>query len=140
MTPQGIQTISVVGLGYVGLPIAVAFGKHVEVVGYDINDARVASLQAGQDPSGEVSTAQIESAKLTFTSDPSQLANASFHIVAVPTPLLGSREPDLEPLLSASRTVGAHMKKGDIVVFESTVIDVKGVFRGKTGDLDYWSL
>ena len=73
-------------------------------------------LRNGQDPSEEVSTAQIESCELTFTSDPSQLANASFHIVAVPTPLLASREPDLEPLLSASRTVGRALKKGDIVV------------------------
>ena len=121
MNPPKIQTISVIGLGYVGLPVAVAFGKHVEVVGYDIDATRVASLMAGQDPSGEVSTAKIESSQVTFTSDPSQLANASFHIVAVPTPLLGSREPDLGPLLSASRTVGEFLKKGDIVVFESTV-------------------
>ena len=95
-----------VGLGYVGLPIAVAFGKYVEVLGYDIDATRVTSLQAGQDPSGEVSKAQMEASKVTFTSDPSLLAKASFHIVAVPTPLLGSREPDLQPLLSASRTVG----------------------------------
>lgn len=118
---KGEATLSVIGLGYVGLPIALAFAKHVRVVGFDINEERVAMMSRGEDPSGEIEPAGFEGADIAFTADPAQLQQASFHVVAVPTPIHASHQPDLTPLLAASRTVGKALKPGDVVVYESTV-------------------
>ncbi len=116
------RRISVIGLGYVGLPVAVAFAKAgTPVVAFDINPRRVAELKAGNDRTGEVSDADLAAAKLFLTADPTDLKQADFHIVAVPTPIDDAHRPDLSPLISASRTVGKILKRGDIVVYESTV-------------------
>jgi UDP-N-acetyl-D-galactosamine dehydrogenase len=116
------RRISVIGLGYVGLPVAVAFAKAgTPVVAFDINPRRVAELKAGNDRTGEVSDADLAAAKLFLTADPADLKQADFHIVAVPTPIDDAHRPDLSPLISASRTVGKILKRGDIVVYESTV-------------------
>jgi len=114
-------TLSVVGLGYVGLPIALAFAKRLRVVGFDINETRVAMMKRGEDPSEEVPPEGFEGCDIAFTSDTDDLKKAQFHIVAVPTPIHASHQPDLGPLLAASRTVGRALKPGDIVVYESTV-------------------
>ena len=114
-------TLSVVGLGYVGLPIALAFAKRLRVVGFDINETRVAMMKRGEDPSEEVPPEGFEGCDIDFTSDTDDLKKAQFHIVAVPTPIHASHQPDLGPLLAASRTVGRALKPGDIVVYESTV-------------------
>ena len=106
--------------GYVGLPVAVA-GAQQRVVGFDIDATRVAELRVGEDRTHEVESAKLAAADISFTSDPADLQHADFHIVAVPTPIDALKQPDLAPLLSASRTVGAQLKRGDIVVFESTV-------------------
>jgi UDP-N-acetyl-D-galactosamine dehydrogenase len=115
------RKISVIGLGYVGLPVAVAFGRQEPVIGFDINPARIAELRAGQDRTREVEPADLKAAQVHFTSDPADLRRADFHIVAVPTPIDAARNPDLKPLLSATATVGRQLKRGDIVVYESTV-------------------
>ena len=116
------RRISVIGLGYVGLPVAVAFGRTgVPVVAFDIDARRVKALRDGHDHTGEVADADLAAAKLHLTDDPADLAQADFHIVTVPTPIDGARRPDLRPLLAASRTVGQHLKRGDVVVYESTV-------------------
>ncbi|MBF0246719.1 MAG: nucleotide sugar dehydrogenase [Alphaproteobacteria bacterium] len=115
------RKISVIGLGYVGLPVAVSFGKQGRVVAFDINTARVAGLKAGHDVTGEVEDAELAEADLLLTTDPADLARADFHIVTVPTPVDDANKPDLTPLVSASTTVGGRLKKGDIVVYESTV-------------------
>jgi UDP-N-acetyl-D-galactosamine dehydrogenase len=112
--------ISVIGLGYVGLPIALAFSRQYPVVGFDINDARIAMMKEGKDPSKEIDFRDYEGGNIRFTSNPADLAAANFHIVAVPTPIDEHTMPDLQPLLSATRTVGSALKKGDFVVFEST--------------------
>ena len=114
-------TMRVVGLGYVGLPIALAFAKHLKVIGFDINAERVALMKQQIDPSEELEAADFDGCDITFTADPEDLKNAQFHIVAVPTPINPSNQPDLTPLLSASRTVGQALKMGDYVVYESTV-------------------
>ncbi|MGY8941702.1 MAG: nucleotide sugar dehydrogenase [Flavobacteriales bacterium] len=114
-------TMSVVGLGYVGLPIALAFAKHLKVIGFDINAERVALMKQQIDPSEELEAADFDGCDITFTADPEDLKKAQFHIVAVPTPINPSNQPDLTPLLSASRTVGQALKMGDYVVYESTV-------------------
>ena len=114
-------TMSVVGLGYVGLPIALAFAKHLKVIGFDINAERVALMKQQIDPSEELEAADFDGCDITFTADPEDLKNAQFHIVAVPTPINPSNQPDLTPLLSASRTVGQALNLGDYVVYESTV-------------------
>ena len=114
-------TMSVVGLGYVGLPIALAFAKHLNVVGFDIHEGRIGMMQRGEDPSEEIPPSGFEGRDIEFTADPEQLKRARFHIVAVPTPIHASHQPDLGPLLAASRTVGHALKPGDIVVYESTV-------------------
>ena len=114
-------TLSVVGLGYVGLPIALAFAKRLRVVGFDINETRVAMMRRSEDPSEEVPPEGFEGCDIDFTSDTDDLKKAQFHIVAVPTPIHASHQPDLGPLLAASRTVGRALKPGDIVVYESTV-------------------
>ncbi|MDY0243471.1 MAG: NAD(P)-binding domain-containing protein, partial [Sphaerochaeta sp.] len=113
--------ISLIGLGYVGMPIAVAFAKKVEVIGFDINTEKVALYQKGIDPTKEVGDAVIKSTNVEFTSDESKLREASFHIVAVPTPVHADHTPDLTPVKGASRILGRNLSKGSIVVFESTV-------------------
>ncbi len=115
------RTISVIGLGYVGLPVAVAFGRQARTIGFDINPARIAELEGGHDSTLEVSDDELAAADIRFTSDAADIAPADFHIVAVPTPIDGAKRPDLKPILSASETIGAHIKRGDIVVYESTV-------------------
>lgn len=113
--------LAVIGLGYVGLPIALEFAKRISVVGFDINAGRIAQMQRGEDPSRELSAADFENRDITFTSNSDDLKEATFFIVAVPTPIDDANLPDLKPLLGASRTVGQVLKKGDYVVFESTV-------------------
>ena len=116
------RRISVIGLGYVGLPVAVAFGGSGRpVVAFDIDARRIAELRAGYDRTGEVPAAELAAAALHLTADPADLARADFHIVTVPTPIDDARRPDLRPLLAASATVGRHLKRGAIVVYESTV-------------------
>ena len=112
--------LAVVGLGYVGLPIALEFAKKISVIGFDINKKRIAMMQAGIDPSKEVSKEEFEGRDIVFTDDLEILKEASFFIVAVPTPVDKYNVPDLKPLLGASETVGKVLKKGDYVVYEST--------------------
>ena len=115
-------TIAVIGLGYVGLPLAAEFGKHRPVIGFDIQADRIAELRGGQDRTRELDASQIAEARhLTFSSDPDDLAAATIYIVTVPTPIDAHKRPDLTPLLKASETVGKVLKKGDIVIYESTV-------------------
>lgn len=113
--------LAVIGLGYVGLPIALEFAKKIEVIGFDINAARIEQMRNGQDPSRELESDAFKGCNITFTNDLEVLKHAQFYIVAVPTPIDSSNLPDLKPLLAASRTVGQVLKKGDYVVFESTV-------------------
>ncbi len=114
--------VAVIGLGYVGLPLAVEFGKSRSTVGFDLNADRVIALQAGADSTGELAPEQLAQApNLKFTNDLADIADCNFYIVAVPTPIDQHRQPNLGPLLSASRMVGSVIKRGDIVVFESTV-------------------
>lgn len=115
------RIISVVGLGYVGLPVAVAFGKAQKTIGFDINPVRIKELKEGRDRTGEVSSAELKSAHILFTDEIEKLKLADFHIVAVPTPVDDANQPDLSCMLNASKTVGSALKKGDIVVYESTV-------------------
>ena len=116
------RKISVIGLGYVGLPVAAAFARAgATVVAFDIDAARVAELKAGRDRTGEVHPEALAIRTLAFTADPAALGAADFHIVTVPTPIDAANRPDLRALEAASRTVGARLKKGDIVVYESTV-------------------
>jgi UDP-N-acetyl-D-galactosamine dehydrogenase len=114
--------ISIVGLGYVGLPLAVEFGKHYDTVGFDINAARVGELQAGRDSTLEVEAEALASAsRLTFTSRLQDIEGCHVYIVTVPTPIDSARRPDLTPLVKASESLGKVLKRGDIVVYESTV-------------------
>ena len=115
------RKISVVGLGYVGLPVAVAFGKQMRAIGFDISAARVAELKEGRDSTNEVTSEDLVASDIHFTSDPEELKAADFHIVAVPTPVDAAKVPDLTPMFKASETVGKILKAGDIVVYESTV-------------------
>lgn len=115
------RLISVVGLGYVGLPVAVAFGRLGPVVAFDISTARVDGLKAGHDITGEVSDPDLAASDLLLTTDAAHLAKADFHIITVPTPVDSAHNPDLLPLVSASTTLGKFLKKGDVVVYESTV-------------------
>ena len=115
------KKISVIGLGYVGLPLALEFAKKFEVVGFDINAARVEMMKNGIDPSKELESSSFQNRRITFSADSSILDQAHFHIVAVPTPVDEHKVPNLKPVLSASETVGRHLKKGDYVIFESTV-------------------
>jgi len=115
------RVVSVVGLGYVGLPVAVAFGLKRLTIGFDINTQRVAELKSGHDRTGEVTREQLIAANISFTDSIEELRQANFHIVAVPTPVDSANQPDLNPMLKASETVGKALKKGDIVVYESTV-------------------
>lgn len=115
------KSIAVIGLGYVGLPIALAFAKKVRVIGFDINKERIEMMKKKIDPSNELSPEEFDNADIQFTANPNDLKKASFYIVAVPTPIDEHNLPDLKPLLSACHTVGKVLKKGDYVVFESTV-------------------
>ncbi|MDO7850761.1 nucleotide sugar dehydrogenase [Hymenobacter convexus] len=114
-------TLAVIGLGYVGLPIALEFAKQLKVIGFDINAGRVAQMKQGIDPSGELEKEAFEGCDITFTDSLEVLRQAQFYIVAVPTPIDEHAMPDLKPLLGASSSVGKVLKKGDYVVFESTV-------------------
>jgi UDP-N-acetyl-D-galactosamine dehydrogenase len=117
-----LPTVALVGLGYVGLPVATAFGKERRTIGFDLSRKRIESLRRHVDDTGEVSTTELmASSQLHATVDPAELAQADFIIVAVPTPINAARQPDLAPLEAASETVGRHMKPGAIVVYESTV-------------------
>jgi len=113
--------LSLVGLGYVGLPIALAFARKIKVIGFDINAVRVEMMKKGIDPSNELEPEVFQNTDIRFTADKNVLKQAAFHIVAVPTPIDKHNLPDLNPLLSATRTVGSILKKGDYVVYESTV-------------------
>jgi UDP-N-acetyl-D-galactosamine dehydrogenase len=116
------EKIAVIGLGYVGLPVALSFGKKLPTVGFDIRQRRVDELKRGHDETMEVTKDQLASAtKLDMTADPAKLSDCTFYIVAVPTPIDHNNRPDLGPMISASRTISPHLKKGDCVVFESTV-------------------
>ena len=122
--------IAIIGLGYVGLPLAVEFGKHVAVVGFDIHQKRISELKQGQDHTLEVSADELQQAKhLHYSCDVSDLQDCNFFIVTVPTPIDQFKQPDLTPLIKASQTIGRALKKGDVVVYESTV------FPGATEDV-----
>ncbi len=115
------KKISVIGLGYVGLPLALAFAKKFEVIGFDINADRVEMMRQGIDPSRELDSSEFEGRDICFTANPEDLQHAHFHIVAVPTPIDEHKNPDLKPVLSASKTIGKILKPGDYVIYESTV-------------------
>ena len=114
-------TLAVIGLGYVGLPIALAFARHIRVIGFDIHAGRVEQMKQGIDPSAELDKEAFDGCDITFTADPADLKAAQFFVVAVPTPINATNQPDLSPLISASRTVGDALSPGDYVVYESTV-------------------
>ena len=114
-------TLAVIGLGYVGLPIALEFARQLRVIGFDINAGRVAQMQRRIDPSGELTATDFDGCDITFTDSLDVMREATFFIVAVPTPIDEHAQPDLRPLLGASASVGKVLKKGDVVVFESTV-------------------
>lgn len=118
---NGEEKLSLVGLGYVGMPIAVAFAKKVNVVGFDLNEEKIGLYKAGIDPTNEVGGEVIKNTAVEFTADASRLKEAKFHIVAVPTPVNDDHTPDLSPVEGASRLLGRNLVKGSIVVFESTV-------------------
>lgn len=118
---KGEEKISLVGLGYVGMPIAVAFAKKVKVIGYDLNKSKIELYQKGIDPTNEVGNDAIKNSTVEFTSDETKLREAKFHIVAVPTPVYDDHTPDLTPVEGASKILGRNLTKGSIVVFESTV-------------------
>src|SRR5665213_4188641 len=115
-------TVAVVGLGYVGLPLAVEFGKRYRTIGFDLSKEKVASYRQFVDPTGEVSRdSLVAAAQLTFGNDPAALSDAEVFVVAVPTPVAVAHQPDFRPLVGASESVGKHLKRGAIVIFESTV-------------------
>ncbi|MFV0423659.1 nucleotide sugar dehydrogenase [Oleidesulfovibrio sp.] len=118
---NGRASVAIIGLGYVGLPLAVALSDHFSVIGFDISQRRVDALKKGEDATGEVENSKLAACKAEFTADPARIADAAVIIVAVPTPIDSNRRPDLFPVESASRTVGRVMKKGAVVVYESTV-------------------
>ncbi len=115
------EKLSLIGLGYVGMPIAVAFAKHVDVIGFDLNKQKIDLYKAGVDPTNEVGDEAIKNTTVQFTADETKLKEAKFHIVAVPTPVYDDHTPDLSPVEGASRIVGRNLTKGSIVVYESTV-------------------
>lgn len=118
---SGKSCLALVGLGYVGLPLAMAFASRIKVIGFDVNEERLSRLREGIDPCGELPASAFEGKSIRFTSDPERLREASFYIVAVPTPIDRHNQPDLEPLLQATHTIGRVLKPGDYVVYESTV-------------------
>jgi UDP-N-acetyl-D-galactosamine dehydrogenase len=115
------KKIAVIGLGYVGLPIALEFAKHFQVIGFDISQERVAMMQQGLDPSHELESSSFEGKDILFTANQADLRQAHFFIVTVPTPVDDYKVPDLKPLIRASRAIGKALKKGDYVIYESTV-------------------
>ncbi|UQZ84333.1 UDP-N-acetyl-D-glucosamine 6-dehydrogenase [Paenibacillus konkukensis] len=115
------EKISLIGLGYVGMPLAVAFAKKVDVIGFDLNKQKIEQYKKGIDPTNEVGHYAIQNTKVEFTSDVNKLREAKFHIVAVPTPINADKTPDLNPVVNASSIIGRNLSKGSIVVFESTV-------------------
>ena len=115
------ESISVIGLGYVGMPIAVAFAKKINVIGFDLNEKKIGLYKSGIDPTHEVGDEEIKKTTVQFTSDEKRLRDAKFHIIAVPTPINPDKTPDLSPVEGASRIVGRNLTKGSIVVYESTV-------------------
>ena len=115
------KIISVIGLGYVGLPLAAGFAKHTRVIGFDTNDNLVMHLKNGVDKNRVIKQADLKHENLLLTTDPQQLKNANFHIVAVPTPINSLRDPDLDMIFAATQTVAGVLKKNDIIVYESTV-------------------
>ena len=115
------EKLSLVGLGYVGLPIAVAFSKKVDVIGFDINDKKIQTYIGGKDPTKVVGDEAIQKCNVDFTSDETRLREARFHIVAVPTPVRPDKVPDLSPVIGASKVLGRNLIKGSVVVYESTV-------------------
>ncbi len=118
---NGEEKLSLVGLGYVGLPIAVAFSKKIKVVGFDINSKKIETYIKGIDPTKEVGDEAIKQCHVDFTSDETKLRDAKFHIVAVPTPVRSDKTPDLSPVIGASEVLGRNLAKGSVVVYESTV-------------------
>ncbi len=118
---SGEEKLSLVGLGYVGMPIAVAFARKIKVVGFDLNEQKINLYKSGIDPTNEVGNEVIQNTKVEFTADASRLQEAKFHIVAVPTPVNRDHTPDLSPVEGASRILGQKLTKGSVVVFESTV-------------------
>lgn len=118
---SGEEKLSLVGLGYVGMPIAVAFARKIKVVGFDLNEKKIELYQSGIDPTNEVGDEVIKNTTVEFTADAEKLREAKFHIVAVPTPVNDDHTPDLTPVEGASRILGQHLTKGSVVVFESTV-------------------
>ena len=117
-----MSVVAVVGLGYVGLPLAVEFGKKGRTIGFDLSARKIASYKEGVDPTGEVSTEDLKAAvHLELSADPGVLAEADFIIVAVPTPVDDAHQPDFRPLVGSSESVGKNLKRGATVVFESTV-------------------
>ena len=118
---SGDEKLSLVGLGYVGMPIAVAFAKKIKVIGFDLNAAKIDLYKQGKDPTREVGDDAIKETTVDFTADPKRLREAKFHIVAVPTPVNDDHTPDLTPVEGASRLLGQNLTKGSVVVFESTV-------------------
>lgn len=117
----GKEKLSLVGLGYVGMPIAVAFSEKLKVIGFDLNEDKIRLYQNGEDPTGEVGGEAVRASSVEFTADETKLREAKFHIVAVPTPVNPDHTPDLRPVEGASRILGRNLVKGSIVVFESTV-------------------
>jgi UDP-N-acetyl-D-galactosamine dehydrogenase len=116
------KIIAVIGLGYVGLPLAVEFGKRFETIGYDLSEDKIANYRDFRDPTGDISFDDLRAAnRLSITCDPAQLATADFVIVAVPTPVDSAHQPDLSPLISASAAAGKYLKRGAVVIYESTV-------------------
>lgn len=141
------RKIAVVGLGYVGLPVAVAFGKQQQVVGFDINETRINELKNGYDRTNEVNDEDLKKSNIKFTNEPEELSKADFIIVAVPTPINKNNQPDLTPLIKASETVGKALTKDTIVVYESTVypgateedcVPVLEKFSGLTSGKDFF--
>ena len=118
---SGKEKLALVGLGYVGMPIAVAFARKIKVVGFDLNEKKIDLYKSGIDPTNEVGNDVIKNTAVEFTADPAKLREAKFHIVAVPTPVNDDHTPDLTPVEGASRILGKNLTKGSVVVFESTV-------------------
>ena len=118
---SGKEKLSLVGLGYVGMPIAVAFARKIKVVGFDLNEKKIELYKSGIDPTNEVGNDVIKNTAVEFTADPQKLREAKFHIVAVPTPVNDDHTPDLSPVEGASRLLGQNLTKGSVIVFESTV-------------------
>ena len=114
---SGEKSICVIGLGYVGLPIALEFARKFQVVGFDINDERIKLMQQGIDPSKEIDASEFEGRKIRFTANADDIKECGIYIVAVPTPINESNEPELKPLIGASTAVGKAISKGDYVIY-----------------------